>query len=427
MAAILLNVPGTPSSAVSCLDGNPMAKQGRAGVALLMTTVASFVGASTGIILMMLFSPIIVAYALEFGSPEFFSLMFMGIIAASMVSHGSPVKSLAMVVLGILLGLVGTDVNTATERFDFGRLELSEGISLIALGMGIFGVAEVIASVRTTHAALIDPKSITFRSMIPTKDDLRRSWAPVLRGTGIGSFIGALPGAGPAIATFMSYALEKRISREPERFGNGAIEGLVSAEASNNAADQTAFIPTMTLGIPGSVTMAIMLGALMIQGITPGPSLIAERPELFWGLVMSFWIGNVNLVLLNIPLIGIWVRLLTVPYQYLYPAVLMFICIGVYSVGNSSFDVWAVVVFGAIGYGLRLLEMPAAPILLGFILGPMMEENFRRSMLLSRGSFEIFYNRPISAVLVAASACLLIWGVWGEIKLSRSRSMADRA
>ena len=204
MAAILLNVPGTPSSAVSCLDGNPMAKQGRAGVALLMTTVASFVGASTGIILMMLFSPIIVAYALEFGSPEFFSLMFMGIIAASMVSHGSPVKSLAMVVLGILLGLVGTDVNTATERFDFGRLELSEGISLIALGMGIFGVAEVIASVRTTHAALIDPKSITFRSMIPTKDDLRRSWAPVLRGTGIGSFIGALPGAGPAIATFMS-------------------------------------------------------------------------------------------------------------------------------------------------------------------------------------------------------------------------------
>ncbi len=225
----------------------------------------------------------------------------------------------------------------------------------------------------------------------------------------------------------MSYALEKRISREPERFGKGAIEGLVSAEASNNAADQTAFIPTMTLGIPGSVTMAIMLGALMIQGITPGPSLIAEKPDLFWGLVMSFWIGNVILVLLNIPLIGIWVRLLTVPYQYLYPAVLMFICIGVYSVGNSSFDVWAVVVFGAIGYGLRLLEMPAAPILLGFILGPMMEENFRRSMLLSRGSFEIFFNRPISAVLVAVSACLLIWGVWGEIKLSRSRSMADRA
>ncbi|MGX1309231.1 TctA family transporter [Amorphus suaedae] len=424
-AAILLNIPGTTSSAVTCLDGHPMSRQGRGGVALLMTTVASFVGGSISIVILMIFAPAIARYALQFGSAEYFSLMVLGLVAASAVTDGSAAKGLAMVVLGIVFGTVGIDIYSGETRFDFGFLELANGISLIALAMGMFGVSEVIVSARTIGGRSIDRSSVTFRAMRPTRDDLARSWRPILRGTGIGSFFGTLPGTGPSIASFMSYALEKRISREPGRFGNGAIEGVVAPEAANNAADQTAFIPTLALGIPGSATMALMLGALTINGIAPGPTLMTDQPELFWGLVMSFWVGNILLLVLNIPMIGLWVRLLLVPYRLLVPAILMFICIGTYSVNSSAFDVWVVLAFGLLGYLMRLLRFPAAPLLLGFVLGPMMEEHFRRAMLLSRGDFLTFFERPISAVVMTLALLLLVWGLVSALRVRRRGAVED--
>jgi len=424
-AAILLNIPGTTSSAVTCLDGHPMSRQGRGGVALLMTTVASFVGGSISIVILMVFAPAIARYALQFGSAEYFSLMVLGLVAASAVTDGSAAKGLAMVVLGIVFGTVGIDIYSGETRFDLGFLELANGISLIALAMGMFGVSEVIVSARTIGGRSIDRSSVTFRAMRPTRDDLARSWRPILRGAGIGSFFGTLPGTGPSIASFMSYALEKRVSREPGRFGQGAIEGVVAPEAANNAADQTAFIPTLALGIPGSATMALMLGALTINGIAPGPTLMTDQPELFWGLVMSFWVGNVLLLVLNIPMIGLGVRLLLVPYRLLVPAILMFICIGTYSVNSSAFDVWVVLFFGLLGYLMRLLRFPAAPLLLGFVLGPMMEEHFRRAMLLSRGDFMTFFDRPISAVVMTLAILLLIWGLVSALRVGRRGTVED--
>ncbi len=412
-AAILLNVPGTPSSAVTSLDGYPMSQQGRSGIALLMTTVASFVGGSIGIVLMMLFAPIIARYAISFGSTEYFSLMVLGLVAASSMSNGPIVKGLAMVVLGILLGTVGTDLATGVRRMTFGMLPLADGISLVALAMGLFGITEVVSSIGRVTGKMLDPKSITFRSMLPTRDDWRRSWAPILRGSGLGSFFGTLPGTGPAIASFVAYAAEKKVARDPSRFGNGAIEGIAAPESANNAADQTAFIPTLMLGIPGSPAMAIMIGALMIQGVSPGPKFMVEQPSLFWGLIMSFWIGNLMLLILNIPLIGLWVRLLTVPFHWLYPAIVLFVCIGVYSVSNSAFDVWMVVAMGALGILMRAVDLPPAPLLLGFVLGPMMEEHFRRALMFSRGDATVFFTSPISGVVMAITAAILGWGMIG--------------
>ena len=423
-ASILLNIPGTPANAVTCLDGYPMARQGRGGVALLMTTVASFVGGSIGILLLMLFGPVIARYALNFGSAEYFALMVMGLVAASTISEGSALKGLAMVVLGIMFGCVGADIYTGTPRFNFGTLELTDQISLIALAMGIFGVSEVIASVRNVHIGDIDPESVKFKAMKPSKDDVKRSIFPMLRGSGIGSFFGTLPGTGPSVAAFMAYAMEKRVAKEPKRFGKGAIEGIMAPESANNSADQTSFIPTLSLGIPGSPTMALMLGALMIHGIAPGPSLVNDQPSLFWGLIMSFWIGNLLLIVLNVPLIGVWVRLLMIPYHLLFPAVLMFICIGTYSVNMSSFEVWLVVFFGFLGYLMRILDWPAAPLLLGFVLGPLMEEHFRRALLLSRGDFMTFIDRPISATVMAITLLLLVWGIWSALK-ERKRSKLE--
>ncbi len=418
-ASILLNIPGTPANAVTCLDGYPMARQGRGGVALFMTTVASFVGSTIGILLLMLFAPTIARYALSFGSAEYFSLMILGLVAASTISEGSAVKGLAMVVLGIMFGTVGADIYTGTPRFSFGVLELTDKISLIALAMGVFGVSEVIASVRRVKIGDIDPESVKFRAMKPTRDDMRRSWFPMLRGSSIGAFFGTLPGTGPSIAAFMAYAMEKRVAKDPSRFGKGAIEGIMAPESANNSADQTSFIPTLSLGIPGSPTMALMLGALMIHGIAPGPTLVSEQPSLFWGLIMSFWIGNVLLVILNVPMIGIWVRLLMIPYHLLYPAVLMFICIGTYTVNQSAFEVWLVVFFGFLGYLMRIFDFPAAPLLLGFVLGPLMEEHFRRAMLLSRGDFMTFIDRPISATVMGLTVLLLAWGIWSALKQRR--------
>jgi putative tricarboxylic transport membrane protein len=421
-ASILLNLPGTPSTAVTCLDGYPMARQGRAGVALFMTTIASFFGASLGIIILTLFAPSIAEFALRFGPSEYFAMMMLGLVAASTLASGSPAKGVAMVVLGLILGMVGTDVNSGALRFTFDIPELSDGFSLVAIAMGLFGVSEVIASIdRMRRGGGVSRARIGFRAMLPTRDDVRRSWFPMLRGTGVGAFFGALPGAGGTIAAFMSYALEKRVSSTPERFGKGAIEGITGPEAANNAACNTAFIPTLTLGIPGDVVMALMLGALMIHGIAPGPQLMVEHPQLFWGLIASFWIGNVLLVILNLPLIGLWVKLLQIPYNVLYPGILLFVCLGVYSVNNSVFDIGLVVFFGALGYLMLLLRFEPAPLVLGFVLGPLMEENLRRAMLLSRGDPLVFVQRPISATLIALTAAIIAWAVWSEMRWRRRR------
>lgn len=414
--AILLNIPGTSSNAVTCLDGYPMARQGRGGVALLMTTFASFIGGTAGVLLLMSLAPVIADYALRFGAAEYFSLMVLGLVAASTISDGSMTKGLAMVVLGIIFGTVGTDIFVGIPRFTFGNFALADGLSLIALAMGIFGVAEVVASVRNVRVEDIDRKSMSFRAMKPTRDDIRRSRLPMLRGSAIGSFFGTLPGTGPAVAAFISYAIEKRANSEPGRFGKGAIEGITAPESANSSAEMTSFIPTLSLGIPGSPTMALMLGALMIHGITPGPNLIVQQPGLFWGLVMSFWIGNILLVIINLPLIGIWIRLLTIPYNILFPSILMFICIGTYSVNFSAADVWMVVFFGILGYGMRLFDWPAAPMLLGFVLGPLLEEHFRRAMMLSGGDLMTFVNRPISATVMTLVLLLFLWGPISRIR-----------
>ncbi len=425
-ASILLNLPGTPANAVTCFDGYPMARKGRGGVALLMSAVGSFVGGSVGILLMMFFAPVIASYALSFGSQEYFALIVLGLVAASAISDGSTVKGLAMVTLGLLLGTIGLDIYTAQPRLTLGIIELGDGIHIVTLAMGLFGVAETISSVRSVDVRNVDKSMASFSAMKPTREEWRRSWGAMLRGSGVGSFFGTLPGVGPSVAAFVSYAVEKRVSRHPEEFGHGAIEGVVAPETANNASDQAAFIPTMTLGIPGGATMALMLGALLINGITPGPKFMYEHADIFWGLVMSFWVGNVLLVILNVPLIGLWVRLLLVPYHILYPIVMVFICIGVFSLNNLTFDLWIVALFGLVGYVLRLVDLPTAPVLLGFVLGPLLEEHFRRSMLLSRGDVMTFVERPISATVLAAAAALLIWSALGTLRMSRAK-LAARA
>jgi len=419
-ASILLNLPGTPSSAVVCLDGYPMTKKGRAGVALFMTTIASFVGSMLGILALVLFTPAIAALALNFGPAEYFSIMLLGLIAASTLAAGAPAKGLAMVVLGLLLGTVGTDVNSGVPRFDFGIPQMRDGIMLVALAMGLFGIAEVIGSVNRKRGGEINER-ISLRSMLPTRQDLRDSAMPMLRGTGVGSFFGALPGTGTAISSFIAYAVEKRVARDPSRFGQGAIEGITGPEAANNAAAQTAFVPTLALGIPGCATMGLMLGALIIHGIQPGPLFITRQPEMFWGLVVSFGIGNILLVILNLPLIGLWVSILRTPYRLLYPAILIFICIGVYSVRNNPFDIYMVAVVGVLGYVLATLGFSAAALLLGFVLGPLMEETLRRTLLLSRGDMMVFIERPISAGFLAVSAALLLWSLISAILSKRSK------
>ena len=407
-AAILLNLPGTATNAITCLDGYPMSKQGRAGVALFITTISSFVGGCVGILLLIGFAPMLAQFALRFSSAEYFSIMLLGLVAASTLSAGSPLKGLAMVVLGVAIGLVGVDVTSARPRFTFGLAELIDGVNLLALGMGLFGVAEILNNLGR-KAPPISAQAITLRSLIPTRQDWRASLMPTLRGSGIGAAVGTLPGTGPAIAAFMAYALEKRVSREPSRFGKGAIEGVASPEAANNAAVQAAFIPTLSLGIPGDAVIAILMGAMMIHGIVPGPQFIGTHPDIFWGLVASFWIGNVLLLILNIPLIGVWVRILSIPYSLLYPAMLFFICVGVYAMRNNPFDVYLTLFFGAVGFVMLKVNYPAAPLLLGFILGPLMEEHAKRALQLSRGDFATFIERPISAVFIAITALILVF------------------
>lgn len=408
-ASILLNLPGTVTSVITTLDGYPMAKNGKAGLALFITAIASFVGSMLGAVLLAVLTVPLARIAMQFGPQEYFMLMAFGLIAASMLSTGQPLKSLIMVCTGMLLGIVGLDLNSGAARFTFGMPEFYDGLSLVAIAMGLFGLPEIISAARRGPEGRVTDEKISLRSMLPSRQEWKDSAMPMLRGTGIGSFFGALPGTGGVIATFISYAVEKRLSKTPERFGHGAIAGVAAPEAANNAAVQTAFIPTMSLGIPGDAVMAIMLGVLMVHGIVPGPSVISENPQLFWGLVASFVVGNVFLVILNIPLVGLWVRLLRVPYHLLFPVMVACVCVGVYSVSSSVTDIYVLLVFGLVGIGLRMLRFDGATLLLGFVLGPMIEENFRRAMVVSGGEFAPFVERPISAGFLLAGLALVLW------------------
>ncbi len=405
--AILLNLPGTAAHAVVCVDGHPLARQGRGGPAIFMAMFASFIGVCVGILAMMFFSPVLVDMAFLFGPTEYFALMVMGLLAASTISDGSPLKGVVSVVLGLVLGVIGTDVNSGVARFSFDIPELMDGVALVALAMALFGIVDVIANAGQLGEGSIIGKSTVKGMVRPGKGDIRQSMSPIGRGAVTGSLLGILPGAGGSMAAFMSYAIEKKVSRTPERFGRGAMEGVSGPESANSSAQITAFIPTLTLGIPGDAVMALMLGALMIHNIAPGPQLMVEHPAMFWGLIVSFWLGNVMLMILNIPLIGVWVKCLSVPYRMIFPVVLFLIAVGVYSTNNNLFDVGVVLVLGIGAYLLAKLGFQPAPLLLGFVLGPMMEENFRRALLLSRGDPMVFFTRPLSGSFMALTMLML--------------------
>jgi TctA family transporter len=423
--AILVNIPGESSSVVTCLDGYQMARQGRAGPALAIAAIGSFFAGCVATLIIAVAAPPLAEVALKFGPSEYFSLMVFGLIAATVLARGSLIKAIAMVVFGLLLGLVGTDVNSGVLRFTFGIPELSDGIGFVVVAMGMFGTAEIIANLDLKDKREVFLSKVTH--LYPTKDDLKRSWASILRGTALGSALGILPGGGALLASFGAYTLEKKVSSHPEQFGKGAIEGVAGPESANNAGAQTSFIPMLTLGIPGNAVMALMIGALMIQGIAPGPQVMNEKPELFWGLIASMWVGNLMLVVLNLPMIGMWVKLLTVPYRYLFPSILVFMAIGVFSLSNNPFDVLIMAVFGVIGYVCVKLECEPAPMILGFILGPLMEENLRRAMLLSRGDPFVFFQKPISLGFMVASAILLVIVALPAIRAKREEAFVEEA
>lgn len=412
--AILLNIPHSVS-AVECLDGYPMARQGRAGVALFMTTMASLSGSVVGIIVLALFAPPLAEVALSFGSPEYFSLVVLGMAGAAVLARGSPIKSFVSVSLGMLIGLVGIDPTSGTPRFTFGSTDLLDGLNIGVVAMGLFGIAEIMANAGMAQHKPVNAGAITWRSLLPTRAEFALSWRAILRGTGIGAGLGLLPGAGPVLASIMGYAVEKQVAKQPERFGHGAIEGVVAPEAAANAACQTAFVPTLTLGIPADPITAIMLAALTVKGISPGPEFIATHPSMFWGLVVSFVIGNAILVVWHVPFIGLWVRLLSIPFHLLFPAVLVFMCIGVYSIRQSGFDVLAMLAFGGVGYAMRLLRFPPAPVLIGLVLGPEMELYLRRSLIISHGDPLVFVQRPISAAALAAACAVVAWTIYGSL------------
>jgi len=421
--AILVNIPGESSSVVTCLDGYQMARQGRAGPALAIAALGSFFAGCAATLVIAVAAPPLAEVALKFGPSEYFSLMVFGLVAATVLAHGSLIKAVAMVVFGLLLGLVGTDVNSGVLRFTFGVPELSDGIGFVIVAMGMFGTAEIISNLELKDQREIFTSKVTH--LYPTKQDLKDSWAAVLRGTALGSMLGILPGGGALLASFGAYTLEKKVAKDPSRFGKGAIEGVAGPESANNAGAQTSFIPMLTLGIPSNAVMALMIGALMIQGIAPGPQVMNEKPELFWGLIASMWVGNLMLVVLNLPMIGMWVKLLTVPYRYLYPSILVFMAIGVFSLSNNAFDVLIMSVFGVLGYICVKLECEPAPMILGFILGPLMEENLRRAMLLSRGDPTVFFTKPISCGFMVASMILLVIVALPAIRAKREEVFVE--
>ncbi len=404
--AILVNLPGESSSAVTAIDGYQMARQGKAGHALAAAAIGSFCAGTVATVVLALLAPPLARIALEFGSAEYFSLMVLALVTAVALAHGSIVKALAMVVLGLLLGMVGSDIFDGTPRFTMDFRELADGINFVAVAVGVFGIAEILRNLENEHEREIFISRVG--NLLPGREELKRIVKPIVRGTLLGSVLGVLPGGGHILASFAAYTVEKRTSKTPERFGKGMIEGVAAPEAANNAGAQTSFIPMLTLGIPSNSVMALMIGAMIIQGITPGPNVATEEPALFWGIIVSMWLGNLLLLILNLPLIGLWVRLLKVPYFILFPAILAFSAIGVYSINSNAFDLFAVALFGLLGYALVKCECEPAPLLLGFVLGPMLEEHLRRAMIISKGDATVFFTRPLSLTLLILAVGVLV-------------------
>ncbi len=421
--SILVNMPGEISSVVTCLDGYQMARQGRAGPALAIAALGSFFAGCVGTLVLAGFAPILAAFSQKFTSVEYFSLMVLGLLSAVVLARGSLIKAIAMIFLGLLLGLAGTDVETGIARYTFGISELFDGIGLLPVAMGLFGINEVMLNLERPEERHFLTSKI--KNLWLSWQDFRDSWRAVLRGTGLGSILGILPGGGAVLASFASYTVEKKVARDPSRFGKGAIEGVAGPESANNAAAQTSFIPLLTLGLPCNVVMAVMMGAMMIQGIAPGSAVIDRRPDLFWGMVASMWIGNLMLLVINLPLIGIWVRLLKLPYRLLSPCILVFCLIGIYTINNSRTDVLLTAFFAIFGYFLYKFGCEPAPLILGFVLGPLMEENLRRSMLLSRGDPLIFVYRPISLVLLLLAAAVLVVVVLPQVRKTREQAFQE--
>jgi len=422
--SILVNMPGEASSVVTCIEGHQMAKRGRAGSALATAALASFFAGCVGTVFIAAFGPPLSAFAQQFNSPDYFALMLLGLVMAVVLAHGSVLKATVMVLIGLLLGLVGTDTNTGLTRYTFGIGGLWEGIDFLPLVLGLFGIVEIIRNLENPPAERT-AISTRLRDLWPTKQEFQQAWPAALRGTGLGSILGILPGGGAVLASFASYTLEKKVTRQPQKFGKGAIEGVAGPEAANNAAAQTSFIPLLTLGIPSNPIMAIMMGAMIIQGIQPGAAVMTARPDLFWGMVASMWIGNLMLVVINLPMLGIWVKLLSVPYRFLYPAILLFCAIGVYSTSTEPFMMVLMIIFSIFGYILLKFGCEPAPLVLGFILGPLMEENLRRSLVLSRGDPMIFLDRPISASLLVATVLMIALIVLPQFRKTREEAFQE--
>jgi putative tricarboxylic transport membrane protein len=423
-SAILVNLPGETSSVVTCIDGHQMARKGRAGAALAVAALASFFAGTVSTAIIAMLAPPLARVGQSFGAPEYFALMVLGLIAAVVLAHGSVVKAIAMIVLGLLLGLVGTDGQTAAQRFTFDLTKLSDGIDFAVLAIGVFGVGEIIANLaRGGESRSLLAQGI--KQLMPTRAEMRLAWPAAVRGTALGSLLGVLPGGGATLSSFAAYVLEKKVARDPTRFGRGAIEGVAGPEAANNAGAQTSFIPMLTLGLPGNAVMALMIGAMMIHGIQPGPQVMTERPTLFWGMVASMWIGNLMLLVINLPLIGMWVQLLKLPYRFLYLAILLFCAIGVYTISNSAFAVILAAMFGVFGYIFVRLGCEPAPMILGFVLGPLMEDNLRRAMRISGGDPMIFVHRPIAFGLLIAAVILLVIVALPSIRSGRERAFQE--
>jgi putative tricarboxylic transport membrane protein len=424
--AILVNLPGESSSVVTCIDGYQMARQGRAGPALAAAGIGSFFAGSVGTLILAAFAAPLTEVAFKFGPAEYFSLMILGLIGAVVLASGSLLKAIAMILLGLLLGLVGTDVNSGVARFSFDIPELTDGIGFVVIAMGVFGYGEIITNL-ARHEDDREVFTAEVKGLFPTKEDFKRMTPAILRGTALGSMLGILPGGGALLAAFAAYTIEKKTKLQPGElpFGKGNIRGVAAPEAANNAGAQTSFIPLLTLGIPPNAVMALMVGAMTIHNIQPGPQVMTSNPELFWGLIASMWIGNLMLIILNLPLIGMWIKLLSVPYRFLFPAIVLFCAVGVYSTNNNTFDIWMVAIFGFIGYLFAKLGCEPAPLLLGFILGPMMEENLRRALLLSRGDWSVFVTRPLSASLLAVAALLLVIVLLPSIKNKREEAFVE--
>jgi putative tricarboxylic transport membrane protein len=421
--AILVNIPGEATSVVTALDGHQMARQGRAGVALGIAAIGSFFAGTVATLVIAALGKPLTGLALLFGPTEYFSLMVMGLVFAVVLAHGSILKAVAMILVGILLSTVGTDLETGEERMTFGLPFLADGIDFAVLAMGIFGIAEILRNLDHTESRDVVRQAIG--RLLPNKDDFKQSYKPVLRGTVIGAILGILPGNGAVLGPFAAYTVEKKLAKDPSRFGRGAIEGVAGPESANNAGAQTSFIPLLTLGIPPNAVMALMVGAMTIHGIIPGPQVMTKNPTLFWGMIASMWVGNLMLLVINLPMVGLWVRLLKVPYRLLFPAILMFCCIGIYSINSLPTDVMFIAFFGLVGYGLIKLGFEPAPLLLGFVLGKLMEENFRRALIIARGELTTFVDHPVSAALLIVAAIVFLLAMLPTIRKGRDEVFVE--